>query len=35
MRILYRPAAIEDIRRTLDYISDTLKNPQAVKRLVE
>lgn len=33
MRVLYRPAAIEDIRRTLVYISDTLKNPQAAERL--
>lgn len=33
MKVMYRPAALEDIRRSASYLSDTLKNPQAAKRL--
>lgn len=33
MNVFYRPAALEDIRRSASYLSDTLKNPQAAKRL--
>lgn len=29
MNIFYRPAAIEDIRKTSEYIRDVLKNPTA------
>ncbi|MGN1458516.1 MAG: type II toxin-antitoxin system RelE/ParE family toxin [Acutalibacteraceae bacterium] len=33
MKIYYRPAAIEDIKRVSDYIENTLKNPVAAQRL--
>ena len=35
MKIVYRPAAIEDIKSATDYISNVLKNPQAAQRLKE
>ncbi len=35
MKIVYRPAAIEDIKSTADYIEKELKNPQAAQRLKE
>lgn len=33
MRILWRPAAIEDLQSTLKYIKHDLKNPSAAKTL--
>ena len=33
MRLLYRPAAIEDIERAADYIEHQLKNPSAAEKL--
>ena len=33
MTIKYRPAAIADLRRTVDYLSLELKNPKAANRL--
>lgn len=33
MTIKYRPAAIADLRRTVDYLSLELKNPKAASRL--
>lgn len=33
MKIQYRPAAIRDLRRTVDYLSLELKNPNADNRL--
>lgn len=33
MRLLYRPAAIEDIESTADYIEKELKNPSAAQKL--
>lgn len=35
MKIVYRPAAIDDIRLTAAYIENELKNPQAAQRLKE
>ena len=35
MNIVYRPAAIEDIRIIADYIENELKNPQAAFRFKE
>ncbi|MBR7060640.1 MAG: type II toxin-antitoxin system RelE/ParE family toxin [Eubacterium sp.] len=35
MRIVYRPAAINDIISTAEYIEKELKNPQAAQRLKE
>lgn len=32
MKIVYRPAAIEDIKSTAAYIENELKNPQAAER---
>ena len=32
MKIVYRPAAIDDIRSAADYIEFTLKNPSAAAR---
>ncbi len=31
MKIVYRPAAVEDIRKTSRYISEELKNPSAAE----
>ena len=33
MRLLYRPAAIEDIESAADYIEHQLKNPSAAEKL--
>ena len=33
MRLLYRPAAIEDIERAADYIEYQLNNPSAAEKL--
>lgn len=33
MRLLYRPAAVEDIEGTADYIEQELKNPPAAQKL--
>ncbi len=35
MKIVYRPAAIDDIKSTAEYIAKELKNPQAAQRLKE
>ncbi len=35
MIIVYRPAAIDDINNTADYLENELKNPQAAQRLKE
>ncbi len=35
MKIVYRPAAIDDIMSTAAYIENELKNPQAAQRLKE
>ncbi len=35
MRIVYRPAAISDLRSTSDYIACTLQNPKAAQKLRE
>lgn len=35
MRIVYRPAAVQDIIKTSDYIKNNLKNPQAAQKLKE
>ena len=35
MKIVYRPAAINDINSTSDYLKNELKNPQAAQRLKE
>ena len=35
MKVVYRPAAIEDIQSTAAYIENELKNPQAAKRFKE
>lgn len=32
MRIVYRPAAVEDIQLSADYIENKLKNPYAAER---
>ena len=33
MRLLYRPAAIDDIESTADYIENELENPSAAHKL--
>lgn len=33
MTILYRPAAVEDLRKAIEYFSLQLKNPKAATRL--
>ena len=35
MRVVYRPAAIEDIKSTAAYLESELKNPQAAERFKE
>ncbi len=35
MKVVYRPAAIEDIQSTAAYIENELKNPQAAERFKE
>lgn len=35
MKIVYRPAAIDDIKSTAEYLAKELKNPQAAQRLKE
>ena len=35
MKIVYRPAAVQDIIETSDYIKNNLKNPQAAQKLKE
>lgn len=35
MKIVYRPAAINDISSTSDYLKNELKNPQAAQRFKE
>ena len=35
MKIVYRPAAIDDIKSTAAYIENELKNPQAANRFKE
>ena len=35
MKVVYRPAAIDDIRSTAAYIEKELKNPQAAMRFKE
>ena len=35
MKIVYRPAAIDDIKSTAEYIEKELKNPEAAQRLKE
>lgn len=35
MKIVYRPAAIDDIKSTAAYIENELKNPQAAERFKE
>ncbi len=35
MKVVYRPAAIDDIKSTAAYIENELKNPQAANRFKE
>lgn len=35
MRIVCRPAAVEDLRTTADYLEHTLGSPQAARRFLE
>ena len=35
MKVVYRPAAIEDIQSTAAYLENELKNPQAAERFKE
>ena len=35
MKVVYRPAAIDDIKSTAAYIENELKNPQAAERFKE